>query len=323
MSELVTFEAALEATQERDKSLLLGNGFAVSQTKGKFSYKNLLEVSSLKKGENPREVFTTLETVDFELVIDRLESSSRISQHYEEKQFSQNLQLHSQAVRKALVDAIKKVHPASYASIETESWDRCSEFLSHFSQVFTLNYDLLLYWASLHSKKFSDGFGLGDTIGRFRKPFKEGADCTIHYLHGGLHLYLDKKLVAEKIVNQGNNLLDAIEEEIVANKRYPLFVAEGTTEEKLAKVRSVPYLNCCLERLSKLKGVLFVYGHSADERDGHIYDALCKSGVGEIYFFVYDPGKNLIDAKKKLAKYKEVKPGLKIHYLDAAAVTIW
>ena len=38
--------------------------------------------------------------------------------------------------------------------------DACAVFLKHFGTIFTLNYDLLLYWVILHAaaKEFRDGF---------------------------------------------------------------------------------------------------------------------------------------------------------------------
>jgi hypothetical protein len=51
--------------------------------------------------------------------------------------------------------------------------------LSSFGKVFTLNYDLLLYWVILGRQQFADGFGLGTESNGFRGPFKTSARCNI------------------------------------------------------------------------------------------------------------------------------------------------
>ena len=61
----------------------------------------------------------------------------------------------------------------------------------------------------------------------------------------------------------------------IANKqRLPVYVAEGTSAQKMRKINSVAYLRHCYDTLRRIASSIFIYGHSADENDGHIYRAI-------------------------------------------------
>lgn len=64
------------------RSLLIGNGFSIAQAGGQFSYANLLEKAGLKPGNPIKNVFATLNTVDFELVMEALQHAARIEDAY-------------------------------------------------------------------------------------------------------------------------------------------------------------------------------------------------------------------------------------------------
>jgi hypothetical protein len=82
-------------------------------------------------------------------------------------------------LREALVQAARTTHPGHREDIEGVI-PSCVEFLAPFGKVFTLNYDLLLYWVILQrGANFSDGFGLGVEANGFLGPFKTEAYCTI------------------------------------------------------------------------------------------------------------------------------------------------
>jgi hypothetical protein len=55
-----------------NRSLLIGNGFSIAQAGAQFSYATLLEKTGLQPGDPIRNVFTALNTVDFELVMQRV-----------------------------------------------------------------------------------------------------------------------------------------------------------------------------------------------------------------------------------------------------------
>ena len=123
---------------------------------------------------------------------------------------------------------------------------------------------------------------------------------------------------------------DAIANQIINQGRFPIFVAEGTTVQKLSKIKSIPYLDFCLKKLEASDGAVFVVGHSADERDDHVYDAIAKSKIERIYFCVYDPGKNLAEIKERVGKYRirsekyrAADKKLEIRYVDGTDLGLW
>jgi hypothetical protein len=161
--------------------------------------------------------------------------------------------------------------------------------LASFGKVFTLNYDLLLYWVIIGRQQFNDGFGLGLESNGFRGPFKPNPRCNIFNVHGGLHLFQTSDYEIEKQLATAAGMIDAIAETIDAGERFPVYVAEGTSSAKLDRINSIPYLKHCYQQLRESTGVCFVYGHSAHESDAHIYNALFKSRIDHLYFVSTSP----------------------------------
>jgi hypothetical protein len=178
---VISFEEALRATEGEDRSLLLGNGFSVAQSEGAFAYKNLLDKSGVDANSPIRKVFSTLATVDFEEVIHALEHAAKVEEAYDDETKKNLFANDAQSVRNALISAIQAVHPKIVFEIPDKELHSCKSFLTHFSSIFTLNYDLLLYWVRLspNSPSFSDGFGQGKIVDGFRK-FSPSGNCSIY-----------------------------------------------------------------------------------------------------------------------------------------------
>jgi hypothetical protein len=156
MPNVISFEDAMKKVGRKDRSLLLGNGFSARY----FSYRSLLDKAGLKKDDPVRVLFDRLKTVDFERVVDALEGASEVEMAYGNIEHAKQLLADADRVREALVHAIRGTHPAHREDIE-EVIPSCIAFLSWFDELFTLNYDLLLYWVSLSDDaRFPDGFGL-------------------------------------------------------------------------------------------------------------------------------------------------------------------
>ncbi len=321
MHEVITFPAALERTDGNDRALLLGNGFSAKYA----NYSTLLEKAELAPGSAVRALFDLLKTVDFEAVVRSLEQASLVETAYGNGQHAKQLELDAQLVREALVHAVRKTHPAHREEL-APYYDGASSFLSKFTTVFTLNYDLLLYWVSLEGGGFSDGFGLGTNRGRFRGPFHEDANCSIYNLHGGLHLFDDGTGEIIKAMNSGDGVIATIASAITEKKRLPIYVAEGSSDAKMQKINSIRYLRHCYEQLlTNAAPNMFIYGHSADDNDAHIYRAIFNSGVKHVYFSTYRSSEEKLKAfSGQLAKQKEIS-GSNISYtfFDAESAGLW
>jgi len=177
----------------------------------------------------------------------------------------------------------------------------------------------------LENLKLGDGFGLGKQSGNFRGPFSPAAHCALYNLHGGLHLFTDHEGELFKALNTGNGVIANITDAIRNAKRMPVYVAEGTSAQKMAKINSVAYLRHSYDKLRENGAALFVYGHSADENDAHIYRAIFESGAKQIYFGVYKPDEaklKVLDAQ--LAKYQHLwDKGTGYAFFDSESAGVW
>ncbi len=316
---VLTYDEALQKAGEKP-SLLLGNGFSVKY----FNYSSLLAKADLKPDDPIRVLFDRLKTVDFERAVKALEGAAEVELAYDNKDHAAELLSDSKRLREALVHAIRETHPAHREDIE-DVIPSCITFLSAFENIFTLNYDLLLNWVSLSDgANLTDGFGLGRQRNGFQGPFKEDAYCRVYNLHGGLHLFRNEPNIEKRLAGD-SGVIDAISRTIIGDRRFPLYVAEGTSPAKMNRIKTNNYLSHCYQKLGESVGSFFVFGHSADPNDAHIYSALFGSKVKHIYFCVYQPtDEKLRKTRGELARYKELS-GSDIDYtfVDSESAHVW
>ena len=193
--------------------------------------------------------------------------------------------------------------------------DSALAFLKQFENVFTTNYDLLPYWASLHDDTFpfSDGFGREfDTDDTYCVFLPTGSsDPQINFLHGALHLYTSEGEVRKMVWNTtGELLMDQVKESL-DNKRYPLIVSEGASVQKRERIESSSYLSQCARKFQNIQGNLFIYGSSLSEQDNHIVEWITKNTtLPRIFVGIHgDPdtgsGAALVDCVSKLQQLRQ------------------
>jgi hypothetical protein len=320
MTGIISFDQAIDLSKGKARSVLLANGFSIAH----FSYQTLLERSGIQADDPVHLLFEAIETNDFEKVIRAIEDASVVSQAYGDSKSASNFGKDAQRVREALVHAIRDVHPSHREDIG-DAIPNCIEFLKNFSNVFTLNYDLLLYWVILEdTRRFSDGFGLGKKANGFRGPFEVGANCNIYNVHGGLHLFKTASGETEKCLMGRQGIIDAIADVIVDAKRLPIYVAEGSSIAKMNRINSNGYLKHCFSQLSSMEGSCFIYGHSADQNDEHIYRAIFKSQVDHLFFCFHSPSAALEKLDGELARYQRLfKSKVKYTFVDSESVNVW
>jgi hypothetical protein len=321
---ILSFAEALKESGLRTKTILLGNGFSIAQAGGQFTYKALLDKSGLKDGDPVRNVFKVLGTFDFEKVMSAIESAAQIESAYGDAARAKLFSDDAARVRDALIHAIGAVHPQKQFDAPKPQLDSCAVFLKNFDFVFTVSYDLLLYWVILHAAtdKFSDGFGLGQEVDGFRE-YVYGARCNTYYLHGALHLFLGPQRQTRKRVVTNSTIVNDITDTILRTNQLPLFVAEGSSSQKLARINSVPYLWDSYNCFQCLEGSLFIFGHSASEEDSHIYDAVFGGEIEKVFFFVRRPKENWLEMRKRLAAFNEINRKVELFYVDAGSVYVW
>lgn len=85
-TKIISFKEAIEATEEKNRTLLLGNGFSIKF----FSYDDLLIASGIEEGTSLLELFSKLDTKDFEHVIRSLEDAALVADAYDDRNMASN-----------------------------------------------------------------------------------------------------------------------------------------------------------------------------------------------------------------------------------------
>lgn len=357
MSTLITFEQAIkQSSSYTNRHLLLGNGFSIAYRYDIFTYASLLDEADFSDFPEIRRVFDAMDTVDFEEIIRALQNSSIIlSQYGVEPALAVKLHDHADKLKTILVHTIAHNHPESPYEVDENQYKHVRNFLAYFigedtkSNVYTLNYDLLLYWAVMHDEdeeknKYTpvvgnDGFG--------KEEGNESADYVvwhgessahgqrIHYLHGALHLFdAGKELKKFTWINTGKRLIEQARQAMDENM-FPLFVAEGNSDQKLEKIKHSGFLyhsyKSFATRMANSKSCLFIYGHSLASNDFHILTKISHGKIPELFISIYgdidsEMNQRIVQAANTLIedrKHFNAKYPLKVTYYDAASAKVW
>lgn len=344
MNEFLSFDEALNRSAGAKRHLLLGNGFSMGWNRDAFSYETLRQKADLTSLSCDGDaLFDALHTSDFEVVIDRLGGMGSLLGVYEPgAALIDQSAADAEIIREALAVALAGHHPDHVGAVLAKQYLAARRFLQHFDRVFSVNYDLLLYWSTLQDE-IDDLEVVGDD-GFRDDPDDEGADWvtwdnagsrrnqTVHYLHGALHLFDAgdrlKKLTWKRTAVP---LLDQIREAL-GRGEYPLVVTEGTSAEKLRKIDHSAYLSGSYRSFGNIQHALFIYGHSLAENDDHILNLIVRGKVSRLYISLYgDPeGPNNRRIRKRAQQMADGrlirtdgKKPLAVHYYEADSAAVW
>ncbi len=185
-------------------------------------------------------------------------------------------------------------------------------------KVFTTNYDLIPYWALMHqdTDRFRDYFWSGGCFDISDTALYENK-TAVHYLHGAIHLVERDDGITEKLT--ANNLSSLTELFDLAHpSKYPLFITEGTSEDKIIRIRRNDYLRFCYETLEESSGGIVVIGHSIHkDYDQHIIDAINASSNKRVAISVY-PKLSCHDIVSLKARLIEAFDGKTLHFFDSS-----
>ena len=155
--EVKSYDDIIKHLKGRKKHLLLGNGFSMSYNKDIFSYNALSKFINGIKNKELQQLFEIVNTNNFELLTQQLDNAARIAKIFgADKKIVQKIKGASETLKTSLIEAIKELHPEHVFTIHDSKIKSCSKFLSTFlnndGQIFTTNYDLLLYWVLMRGK---------------------------------------------------------------------------------------------------------------------------------------------------------------------------
>lgn len=362
---ILSFQEALARTEDQKRHLLLGNGFSISLFPDRFRYGSLLEEADFTDLTELRTAFNSLKTTDFELVIHALRQAVTLLPLYsDDTRLLARMGEHAEILKERLVQAIAGKHPSRPSEITPLQYQSCRKFLCHFAgesrkvcrrpgELFSLNYDLLLYWVSLHGEvELPDEDGLLHTVelesidhdDGFRNPdgdartdyvawdAEEAYQQNIYYLHGALHLY-DYGYELQKICwhrSGGKPLVDQIRASLGKN-RFPLFVSEGKSDDKLNRILHSGYLHNGLRKFHGAccsKGTLFIFGHSLADNDAHILKQISTGKIETIFVSLYGnpdsvENKTVVQRAQQIATERDDRFPLDVLFYAAESVDIW
>lgn len=355
MTKILSFDEAIsDSVNFSKRHLMLGNGFSIACRSDIFHYASLHEQADFSPIPGVQSVFEALQTQDFEVAIRALEGGAKLFPIYapESTLGAQKMLDHAADLKRVLVATIAGNHPPNPNSIDDGEFWACRRFLSHFltgpngGHVFTLNYDLLLYWVLMHEDnpfdekavklKKNDSFGNDEDDPDADYVVWQGETAAhssdVHYLHGALHLFdAGSELQKYTWIRSGEPLVDQVRTAIAANK-YPLFVAEGSSSKKKNKIRHNAYLYQCFKVMTAnanmSKHCFFLFGHSLAENDDHILTRLARGRFPKLYVGIFgDPNsrdnKSIIQRAMALRNKRLDKSPLEVAFYDAASANVW
>ena len=296
-------------SKRRQVSLLLGNGFSISYDSSMFSYNALQTFIAELSDPVVNHLFQVVKSKNLEIIMQQLHVLSDLLDVFGDyDDLKKKVAAADHALRKGLIDAVKSLHPEHVFTVPEEQLTACYKFLEPYlangGNIFTTNYDLLLYWVLMRSgcRTHIDGFGY-----ELENPEEENSEEQIwsssltwgpnvgsqnlHYLHGALHLF-DTGIEIEKEMYDNSGYLLCNIEERMGREEYPIFVTAGDGNDKLAQIMHNRYLEHCYGQLPSVKGSLVTFGFNFGEYDEHIIEAINVAAhhgrrSGEKLFSVY------------------------------------
>lgn len=286
-----------------EKSIILGNGFGLSFDAAMggnyFNWNSLLSLCDIEVGS---ELYRLLSEnrFDFELVHQKLNNAIDVLKLYEPLPLiTLKLEQEILHLREQLIVAVGSSHPPSFSSnANSENQQKeldakvenCRKFLREFSKIFTLNYDLLLYWVRCYKNKHlgQDSFSKDENHGLV---FIRNDEADYLFPHGSLFIYRDGRSETKSGSSKDKPILARLKSNIEKGK-FPMCISEGTGEQKLKEIEKNHYLLFAYNMIKKSKGTIFTFGCSfLDGKDSHIIEAICNSSATRVVIGEYKPNK--------------------------------
>jgi len=267
--------------------LILGNGASIAIHAG-FHYQSLLD-------EAQRHEFLDADTLavfkafgsnqhDFELVLRRLWYARQVNEALKlSGEPVDRVDISYQKVRRALIETVRVTH-VTYDKAAPH-FDSIARFARRFRTVLSLNYDLILYWALMYGNReklgnFRDCFrynGSGHLVlDRDWTEYRNGSETTLcFYPHG--NLLLARTTEGEEVKLQAGNskLLDAILSNWESAEVLPIFVCEGTAEQKQRSISGSSYLSRVASKaFDEIGESIVIFGWSMGPQEQHIIERI-------------------------------------------------
>jgi Domain of unknown function (DUF4917) len=340
---VLTFAEAINTSAGYSRRhLLLGNGFSIACRPDIFRYEKLFEQADFSiLGNSAKSAFSGLHTTDFERVIKALRDSATIAGLYGVTSGQvAAMRSDADALKELLVQTIAQSHPALPGDINDEEYAACQRFLDNFNTTYTFNYDLLLYWTHMHREnradvQSDDGFrtSQSDIESGIASDYvvwesSQSHDQNMWFLHGALHVFDSGTEIQKYTWNRtGVRLIEQIREAL-SRDFFPLFVAEGSSKEKLERIRHSDYLAKAYRSFQVIQHCLFVYGHSLAANDEHYLRLIEKGKLAHLFIGLYgdpasDRNRQIVERAKAMCLARGRRRELRVDFYDSESAQVW
>ena len=342
---LETFEdvlASIRKNKNRPFHLLLGNGFSVAYDPDIFSYNALHDFVKNLKDKDLSRILEVIETRNFEVIMQYLDNFAALVDAFGgDPKLRQRVEAASDKLKKSLLDAVNAMHPEHVFKVPEGQSKACATFLQHFldttGNIYSTNYDLLLYWVLMRNSELThvDGCGreLENDTGEYMAPEdqewseliwgKNRSMQNVFYLHGALPFFDSGVAVVKEEYDVFNYLLQNISARMEKGE-YPIFVTAGDGQQKLNHITHNQYLTYCFDSFCQAEGSLVTFGFSFGPNDEHIIAAINRAAkrkapnkLWSIYIGVYS------SEDKKHIEQIEGQFRCKVHVFDAKTANVW
>lgn len=326
----------------KEADLLLGNGFSINLSSA-LRYDSLFDEFISTCDKNLAKIVSQFGTTNFERIQGMMEDAKKVAGLF-------GLQIPTidgaiNNLRNGLVAAVQKCHPVPAALTMSKFASLAAQFVE-FNNVFTVNYDLFLYYIIMAAKDMNGRAGALSTnlyndyfwnkIDDRFLGFMDYQDIEgyrhVYYLHGALFLsplryFVDAELesgivsaVRERKLRRDSDaeLIKCVEREILAG-RMPLFVSEGSASAKYETIAQSPYLMFALRKLERARKRLLIFGWSASDQDDHLVDAINQRDR-TVAVAAYVTGKNKSAVKQEVHRIKSRLSKHDVVVVDASTV---
>ncbi|WP_227591399.1 DUF4917 family protein [Acinetobacter shaoyimingii] len=319
----------------KNGSLVIGNGSSIALY-SEFDFRSLKEKAEKSKFFNNEisDLFNEFVTCDFELILRLVWHAKLVNKHLQIDDKKINSAYEN--IKEALIKVVREVH-CENTEISKPQYKALYNFTKQFKTIVSLNYDLILYWILMYGngiKKdahiYKDCFNKGKfdfDWTRFRECIGTQKEITlVFYQHGNLSVFRDVGNTEHKL-QRGDfkNLLDVITEEWKDDK-IPLFVAEGTGNQKLESIKSSPYLSTIyyevLPTLISDNSNLVIYGWGLGDQESHLVNQIFKNkNTSNIAISIYS--KNQEECNRIYNLINKIAPHIEIEFFDSQSSGCW
>lgn len=333
---------SIKKNPNREFHLLLGNGFSVAYDPKIFSYNALHDFVKKLDDKDLSTILSVIETRNFEVIMQYLDHFSALIDAFgADPALKERVDSASAKLKTSLLDAVKSLHPEHVFKVPEDQSKACAAFLQTYvasgGNIFSTNYDLLLYWVLMRNNLFEhiDGCGreLVNDTGEYMKPEdqiwsdliwgKHRTKQNVFYLHGALPFFDNGVEVVKEEYTAYNYLLENISARMEKGE-YPIFVTAGDGQQKLKHITHNQYLTYCYDKFCQAEGSLVTFGFGFGPYDEHIIDAINKAAkrkppnkLWSLYIGVYS------DEDKNYIEQIEGRFRCKVHIYDAKTVKVW